>query len=678
MKKNKKLSSDEVKIKERLKNLASLISQHNYLYHSKDSPEISDVEYDKLIKENNKLENNHPHLILKNSPNNVVGSSLSRKFEKINHKTPMLSLANAFNQNDIEDFIERIKKFLNVKKSEVIEFMSEPKIDGISINLFYENGKLLSASTRGDGKIGENVTNNIDNVFGIPQKIQGKNLPKKIEVRGEIYLEKNDFIKLNKKLDNKNKFSNPRNAAAGSIRQLDPKITNKRPLKFLAHGIGESSKNYNTIIEFYNDLNIWNIPTNKYSKICNSIESMMVYFNNLENIRQNFKYDLDGIVFKINNYKLQNRLGFVGKNPRWATALKFSAEKAFTTIKKIDFQIGRTGAITPVARLEEANMGGVIISNATLHNFDEIKKKDIRVGDKVEIQRAGDVIPQVLRVIQKEKNRNGAVIPPNNCPVCGSKTIKEKDEAIIRCTNSYNCNAQKLGSLIHFVSKKSLNIEGLGEKQVKQFYNLGYIKNFSDIFSIDQYKEDIINLEGWGELSYSNLIKSIDNSKSIDLNKFIFSLGIRYIGETISNIIAKEFYNINNFIKFANDSNRLANIDGLGPKAIKSINDYFLNTQNKNIALSLSKTLKILHYKKPTNENLLTNKNIVFTGTLSKLSREEAKHFANRLGAKISSSVTNKTDYVVLGQNPGSKAKKAAELGVSILTEEELIKLSNS
>ena len=423
-KKNNLKNEEEVKI--RLKELRQLIHKNNILYHQKDKPKISDNQYDEYVKENSLLENKFPHLILKNSPNNFVGSTLNNKFKKNEHQTRMFSLANAFNKKDLNDFIERIKKFLNLKLDKKIIFISEPKIDGLSLNLLYINSKLISASTRGDGIIGEDVTKNISNVFGIPSELNTKTYPNKIEIRGEIYLQRKDFFILNSKLNEKDKFSNPRNAAAGSLRQLDPKVTKDRPLKFMAHGLGYSDKKYKFIEEFYKDLKRWNIPYSNMKGICNSVESMVNYFTLIENKRNSIKYDIDGIVYKINDYNLQKRLSHVGKNPRWAIALKFSAEKSTTKIIGVDFQVGRTGAITPVARLEEVNIGGVLVSNATLHNFDDIEKKDIRVGDIVEIQRAGDVIPQVNKVITKAKNRNNLIIPPKKCPACNGNATKEK------------------------------------------------------------------------------------------------------------------------------------------------------------------------------------------------------------------------------------------------------------
>ena len=677
MKNNKKLNDEEKKALLRLKELANDIKVHNKHYHIKDKPIITDKEFDNLIKENDYLEKKYPILILEKSPNEKVGSSISKKFKKSNHKHPMLSLANAFDKNDMLEFVSRIKKFLNLKTLANIDYICEPKIDGLSINLYYQKGKLIKASTRGDGKIGEDVTSNIKTIKDIPTELTGSNHPKEIEIRGEIFLNKKDFIIINEKLESQNKFSNPRNAAAGSIRQLDSKVASKRPLKFLAHGIGFCSKKYDTLIDFYKDLKSWNIPTNNLTKISESVDSMMRYYLSIANKRSDISYDIDGIVFKINQILLQDRLGSVGKNPRWAIALKFSAEKAITMIKKIDFQIGRTGAITPVARLKPINIGGVMVSNATLHNFDEIKKKDIREGDTVQIQRAGDVIPQIVKVTHKSKTRSNIIKIPLKCPGCGSKTIKEKGEVIIRCENILNCEAQIFGRLKHFVSKKSINIEGLGEKQLQQLWKLKIINNYTDIYKLEFHKDTITNLEGWGDLSFKNLINSIEFSKKIEFNKFIYSLGIRFVGETISTILAKEFINIKNFLKLANDQKRLYDIDGIGPKAVKSILLYFNDNKNIKIINELNQLLNIASYKVIKSSHFFNEKSIVFTGTLKKLSREEAKHLAQKLGAKILSSISIKTDFLICGEKPGSKVKKAKELNIKILSEEEWIKKIN-
>ena len=670
--------NNESKIKKRLKILASKIEKNNILYHQKDKPIISDQEYDQLIKENNEIENNYPHLILDSSPNRIVGALPLKKFNKIFHLVPMLSLANAFNQKDVEDFIERIKKFLTIGRKTELKFSCEPKIDGLSLNILYQNGKLIKAATRGDGKIGEDVTSNILNIDNIPKILSGNNHPKIIEIRGEVYLNKDDFLKLNNTIEEKHKFANPRNAAAGSLRQLDSNITKKRPLKFMAHGLGECSKNYLNLNEFYDDLKNWGILPNKLLFSTSSIELMMEYFKDIENKRKKIIYEIDGIVFKVNKFSYQKRLGFVGKNPRWAIALKFLAEKTTTIIKKIDLQVGRTGAITPVARLSEISIGGVKVTNATLHNFDELMSKDIREGDEVLIQRAGDVIPQVLRVIKKGKKRKDLILPPKFCPICNQPSLKAKGEAVLRCTNIVGCEAQILGNLIHFSSKKSLNIDGLGSKQINQLYKKKFIKNFEDIYKINNFKEDIINLDGWGKLSYANLEKSINQSKVVNLNNFIYSLGIRYAGEIISNILAKEFLNIKKFLKATNDKELLSNIDGMGPKVINSIYDYFQNKENTKIVNNLISLLKINNYEKKISNSVFSYKNIVFTGTLIKSSREEAKQLALQLGAKISSSVSKRTDFVILGENPGGKAKKAKELGIKILSEEQWLEKTSS
>ena len=673
MKKKNSIINSDYKTKQRLNTLSKIIKKHSLLYHQKDSPIISDKEYDDYILENNKLEKEYPHLISLQSPNNFVGSKIDNKFTKNKHKSAMLSLSNAFNQKDVEEYFDRTKKFLKLKSTK-IDFICEPKIDGLSLNLYYLNNKLISASTRGDGSIGENVTKNITKIKEIPTSLIGNQNPKEIEIRGEIFLNKKDFIELNNSIIDKKKFSNPRNAAAGSLRQLNPDITNNRPLKFIAHGLGFTDKNYEFIEDFYKDLKKWKIPCSNLSKKFNSISLMMEYFKAIEEKRSSLAYDIDGIVYKINQYELQKRLGFVGKNPRWAIALKFSAEKTSTRILDINFQIGRTGAITPVARLEKVNIGGVMVSNATLHNFEEIKKKNICIGDIVSIQRAGDVIPQVIDVIKKNQNENKIIKPPKNCPSCNKPTVKEKNEVVLRCMNSYRCEAQILSQIIHFVSKKSMDIEGFGQKQVEQFYRLKMIRSIEDVFNIHSHKKKILKLEGWGEISFNNLIESINNSKKVSIEKFIFSLGIRYVGETISKLLAKEFKNILNFINCSKDFDRISNIDGLGPKAIDSVINYFSIEKNFNLIQNILDILEIADFKKPLSNNFFSNKNIIFTGSLKILSREEAKHLTIQMGGNISSNVNKRTNYLVVGEKPGSKLKKALELKIPILTEEEWFK----
>ncbi len=661
------------KIIKRLKELAKLIDKHNHHYHNEDKPKINDAEYDKLIRENLELESKYPKLKLTESISSKVGARIQNKFVKSSHLSPMHSLANGFNQKDLIEFDERIKKFLNINLEQKLEYICEPKIDGLSLNLTYKKGYLLTAATRGDGKIGENVTNNIQNIENIPMSLKG-NYPELIEIRGEIFLSKSDFQKINENLENSNKFSNPRNAAAGSLRQLDYNISRSRPLKFLAHGIGKSSKDFIQFDKFYENLETFGIVRNKLNLKTSNLKLVYQFYKQVDNKRSSLDYDIDGLVVKLNSLSNQKRLGIVGKNPRWSLALKFSAEKAKTLIKDIDFQVGRTGSITPVARLESVNIGGVIISNATLHNFDEIKKKNIQIGDLVEIQRAGDVIPQVLRVTKKNTNKCKNIEPPKACPVCGGETYKEKNEAVLRCTNTYGCYAQQISQIIHFISKKALNIDGFGEKQAKQFYDLKIISNIADIFLLEKNKNIIENLEGWGSLSFKNLISSIDKSKTINLDKFIYSLGIRFIGEINAEILAKEFKNIENFVSLSDNTSVLTNIDGLGPKAVSSIIEYFSHTQNLSLIKKLSKILDIKNNIVSNSKNFFNNKSIIFTGTLNSISRDEAKHMAKEVGAKILSSVTKNTDYVIVGDKAGSKEKKARELNLKIFSEKDFLK----
>jgi len=672
-----KKNSDQKIIIKRLGELANLINKHNFLYHTKDQPKISDDKYDKLVKENFELESKYPELKLDKSPSNKVGGKIQNKFEKSNHLSPMYSLANGFKEEDLIEFDEKIKKFLNLEINEKLEYICEPKIDGLSLNLTYKNGNLISAATRGDGKIGEDVTKNIRNIKNIPQQLKN-GYPDLIEIRGEVFINKLDFEKINSYLDEKNKFSNPRNAAAGSLRQLDYNISRSRPLKFLAHGIGKSSKDFSEFDKFYQNIEKFGIKKNLLNLKSSNLKSIYKFYKEINNKRSSLDYDIDGLVIKLNNISKQRRLGIVGKNPRWSIALKFSAEKAMTLIKDIDFQVGRTGSITPVARLESVNLGGVIISNASLHNFDEIRKKDISIGDIVEIQRAGDVIPQVLRVTKKNTQKNKTIDPPKKCPVCGGKTFKEEDEAVLRCTNIYGCYAQQISQIIHFIGKKAFNIDGLGEKQIKQFFDLKLINNVFDIFILKKQKKIIENLEGWGELSLSNLIDSIENAKTINLDKFIYALGIRFIGEINAGILAKELKTVGNFILTSQNPMTLLNIDGLGPKAISSIQNYFSYNQNISLIKNLSKIINIKDYKILNSKNFFNGKSIVFTGTLNSVSRDEAKYMAKEVGAKILSSITKNTDYVIVGEKAGSKAKKAIELNLKTFSEEEYLKKINT
>ena len=672
--KNKDLQTKAIK---RLNELAKLINKHNHHYHKKDKPLISDWEYDNLVKENLKLESKFPQFKLKSSPSNKVGSKAEYKFSKSNHLSPMYSLSNGFNEVDLIEFDERVKKYLNLSNDEKIDYICEPKIDGLSLNLTYKDGDLISAATRGDGNTGEEVTNNISNIKNIPKKLKN-DYPELIEIRGEVFITKLDFEKINNELDDKNKFSNARNAAAGSLRQLDYNISRSRPLQFLAHGIGKSSEKFLVLNEFYTKIEKLGIKRNFLNLKTSNLKSVYKIYQKINNKRSSLKYDIDGLVVKLDDMANQKRLGVVGKNPRWSIALKFSAEKAFTLIKDIDFQVGRTGSITPVARLEKINLGGVVVSNATLHNFEEIRKKNIQIGDIVEIQRAGDVIPQVIRVIKKNSKKNKIITPPKKCPVCQSLTFKEKNEAVLRCINTYGCYAQKISQIIHFIGKKAFNIDGFGEKQVKQFYDLKLLRNIYDIFLLDQHKNIIEKLDGWGKLSLENLISSIEKAKTINLDKFIYSLGIRFIGEINSEILAKEFKTINNFINSLKDTDLLYNVDGLGPKAISSIKNFFSYSENLILLKKLSKDLNITENKTQNTHNFFNGLNIVFTGSLTDISRDEAKYMAKNVGAKILSTVSKNTDYVIIGEKAGSKAKKALQLKLKTLSEKEFLKKINS
>jgi len=663
-------------ILKRLKELADLIKKHNYNYHTLDKPKITDKEFDKLVNENDTLEKKYPNLVLDNSPNKIYGSKIKNNFKKIKHESQMYSLANAFDNNDIKEFIKRSVKFLNLDNDDEFQYICEPKIDGLSLNLVYKNGNLVSAGTRGDGFIGEDVTDNILNIKNIPSKLK-KDFPDFIEIRGEVFLNKSDFVRLNSKFENKSKFANPRNAAAGSLRQLDISISHSRPLKFIPHGIGICSNNFYKIENYYAQLKNWNITPNNLSKKCNSVDEIIKFYNQIDRKRSDIDYDIDGLVVKINSFKLQERLGYVGKNPRWAVAIKFSAEKANTIIQSVDYQVGRTGSITPVARLQPVNLGGVIISNASLHNFDEINKKNINVLDIVEIERAGDVIPYVTRLVKKNSKLNSKIKPPSNCPICKSNVLKEKDEAILRCPNTYGCSSQKIGRIIHFVSKKSLNIDGFGEKQVKQLFDLKYINKVEDIFNLEKFRSEIIQLDGWGKLSFSNLINSINNSKKISFDKFIYSLGIRFIGEVNAEILANEFKKLDVLISSSNSISMLENIDGLGPKAISSIVEYFSNKINKETIRNLKKYLSITYVQNKKLDNFFSNKHLVFTGTLSELSRDEAKYLAKTKGAKILSTISKKTDFLIAGEKAGSKIDKATRLGIEILNEKEFLNKIN-
>ena len=661
------------------------LKKHDKAYFEQDNPIISDKEYDHIKQEILKLESQYNFLKSKDSPSKKVGYTPSSKFKKVKHDTPMLSLANAFSKENIEDFLKKIKNFLNMKDSEKIIFSAEPKIDGISASLKYVDGIFKLGLSRGDGQIGEDITNNLKTVRNIPKKISKPNFPKTLDVRGEIYISKSDFKKIDKQ------FANPRNAAGGSLRQKNPNETKKIPLKFVAYGFGTvEPKNFEKQSEYLKLLKTWGFNTNPFNRLVSTTDDIEKNYKMIETQRSTIDYDLDGLVYKVDNLKLQNRLGFVTNSPRWAIAHKFSAEKGFSIIKNIEIQVGRTGALTPVAKIESINIGGVVVSNATLHNEDEINRKDIRIGDTVCIQRAGDVIPQVLYVDKGKRNKNTKKFDfPDKCPSCGSKTIKEfnysrkKKDAVTRCPDpKFNCKEILREKLKHFVSKDALNIDGFGKKIIQNFWDLNMIKYPADIFNLDFNR--ISSLEGWGSLSASNLEKAIRKSRKTTLDKLIFGIGIRHIGQENAKTLAKYFETVKKFqeiydkIKRKKILNDLLNLDGIGETQVKSLDIFFSNSSNSKNVLNLIKELHVTDFK-ISKSGIFYGKTIMFTGGLKKMSRAEAKSLVEKEGGKILGSATKKLNYLVVGDSKPTpkKVEKAKQMNIKILDENSWYVLLN-
>ncbi len=659
----------------------SLLKKHNKYYFDEDNPKISDAKYDVLKKEIIDLEGKHKFL-KKLNLNQGVGFSPSNKFKKIKHLKPMLSLSNAFDKEDMKDFISKINNFLNNKKE--IDFYSEPKIDGISATLVYQNGKLIRGLSRGDGTTGEDILENLKTINKIPEKIKGNNIPNLLEVRVEIYIGKKDFKKL------KENFANPRNAAGGSLRQKNSNVTAKIPLKYFAYGFGAVEPMiFKTQSDFLNIIDLWGFSTNPLIRKVKNLEEIEKRHSYIDTIRSKLDYDIDGLVFKVNDLKLQSRLGNTSSFPRWAIAYKFSAEKAVTKIKKIIIQVGRTGAITPVAQVEPVTVGGVVVSNATLHNEDEIIRKDIRVGDTILIQRAGDVIPQVISVnLSKREKKSKRFIFPEKC-LCGSKTFKDinkttnKEDSVRRCNKGYECEFIAREKLKHIVSKDALNIDGLGKKVIDRFWELGLIKKPSDIFNLKF--EKIKNLEGWGELSINNLNKAIDKSKNIELDRFIFSIGIRHIGQENAKILSGFFKNINNFSQLFESESRkkilenLIELDGIGETQIVSIDNFFSKKINIEILKNFIQKLNIQEFKEINKEGKFSNQNIMFTGAFEKMSRSEAKALVESNGGKVLGTVSKKLNFLVTGDSKPTKKKveKAKKLNIKIINESDWYKILN-
>jgi len=670
-----------------LKNLAKEIAEHDKRYYQNDAPTISDGDYDILRVRNTAIEEKFPHLKRKDSPTDKVGTPVQSGFSKITHAVPMLSLGNAFAEEDVQDFLDRIKRFLGLDANETLEIVAEPKIDGLSISLRYENGKFVQAATRGDGRVGEDVTRNILTMKELPKELPA-GVPDVVEIRGEVYMAKDEFLALNQKQEEAGAkvFANPRNAAAGSLRQLDSNITAQRPLRVFAYAWGELSEPLSDHqMGVINTFKSWGLPVNPYTRICKSLADIMALYNQINEDRAGLNYDIDGVVYKVNRLDWQDRRGFVSRSPRWAIAHKFAAEKAQTVVEKIDIQVGRTGKLTPVARLTPVTVGGVVVSNATLHNEDEIKRKDVRIGDTVVIQRAGDVIPQVVEVVKDKRPANSEeFIFPHECPECGSHAVREEGEVDIRCTGGLICPAQAVERLKHFVSRNAFDMDGLGAKNIEKFWQEGLVKTPADIFRLADHTDTIASWEGWKEKSIANLKKSIEDRRTIALDRFIYALGIRQVGQATARTLAKNYLSFEGWYDAmvkAHDVKSAAyedlnNIDGIGTSMAQDLIDFFDEPHNREVMNDLKDQLTIEEFDVPdTTDSPVAGKIVVFTGTLVTMSRAEAKAKAESLGAKVSGSVSKKTDYVVAGESAGSKLKKAEELGVTVLTEDGWHKL---
>ena len=689
---------DEAEAASELKRLATEIAHHDELYYRKDAPEISDAEYDALRARNGEIEARFPHLMRDDSPSLRVGAAPVEAFGKVVHRVPMLSLGNVFDEEGLRDFLDRIRRFLGLQSIDGLAFTAEPKIDGLSITLRYENGKLVQGATRGDGYEGENVTANVRTMADIPKSVAAKAFPSAFEVRGEIYMRHSDFEKLNSEQAKQGLkvFANPRNAAAGFVRQLDPCVTARRALRFFAYGWGDVERlPADTQWGVYEALSDWDFPVNPFMRLTNSVGEMLETYREIEQRRAGLGYDIDGVVYKINRFDLQERLGFVSRSPRFAVAHKFPAEKATTVLRDIDIQVGRTGALTPVAKLDPVTVGGVVVQNATLHNEDEIARKDVRIGDTVIVQRAGDVIPQILGVVL-EKRPKGAkrFVFPDVCPACGSHASREinpntgKEDAVRRCTGGLICPAQRVERLKHFVSRNAFDIEGLGEKHIKAFCADGLIQSPPDIFTLEKRDQrassKLAKREGWGETSAKKLFAAIEARRNVRLDRFIYALGIRHVGETTARLLAGNYGTTDAFLAAMREAGvdregdafaALDNIEGIGPAVAVAIADFFAETHNIEVVEDLLKEVTPAPLEKVKHGSPVSAKTVVFTGTLERMTRSEAKARAERLGAKVAGSVSKNTDYVVAGPGAGSKLKNAKDLGVKVLSEEEWLKL---
>jgi len=658
-----------------------LLKKYNKNYYDKDKPIVTDQEYDYFKNEILNLEKIYKFLKSNNSPSQTIGFKPSKNFQKVKHKVPMLSLGNAFNEEDLKSFEKKIINFLSLKDANTIEYSSEPKIDGISASLIYVNGKFVRGLSRGDGNEGEDITQNIKTIKDIPLEVNNKNFPDEIDIRGEVFIENNDFKAINQK------FANPRNAASGSLRQKDSTITSKIPLKFIAYTYGYVKKmNISNQTDFLQSLKVWGFKTNPFNKKITSIKKLILNHKDLEEKRKEIAFDIDGVVYKVNNFDLQKRLGFAANAPRWAIAHKFSANSSISEILNIEIQIGRTGALTPVAKIKPVNIGGVIVSNATLHNEDEINRKDIRIGDTVTVERAGDVIPHVVSVdFNKREERSKKFIFPLNCPSCGGKTVKDyneitkKKDAVRRCVSEgYECEKVAIEKIKHFVSKEAFNIDGFGKKIVENFWYLKLIRLPQDIFNLNYNK--IEQLDGWGKLSVKNLKFSIDQKKKISLERFIYSIGIRHIGQENAKLIAKHIKNIENFINLQDGRNieKLSDIDGIGITQIQSIKKFFLNKISLKVLSELQKTLLIDDAILTNTKGSLKNKTFMLTGKLNGISRAEAKSLVEINSGKVINNVNKKLDFLITGEKPTTKKiNTAKELSIKVIDQKEWMRMLN-
>lgn len=679
----------------RIRELTALVAEANAAYHGGDQPIMTDAEFDALFRELQDLEKEHPDLAAADSPTSTVGAAPASGFGKVQHARPMLSLGNAFSEEDVADFVQRVRRFLNLDAGEAVAINAEPKIDGLSASLRYEKGKLVQGATRGDGREGENVTANLMTVADIPQTLPA-GVPEVFEVRGEVYMSKTAFQALNEAqaAAEKQIYANPRNAAAGSLRQLDAAITATRKLSFFAYSWGEVSElpaeTQSGVLEAFRG---WGFTVNPLTRLCRSVEEIMDLYREIEAERGELDYDIDGVVYKVDRLDWQDRLGYVSRSPRFAIAHKFPAEKAMTVLNGIDIQVGRTGSLTPVARLEPVTVGGVVVSNATLHNEDEIARKDIRVGDTVIVQRAGDVIPQILGFLPEKRPADSAPFEfPEVCPACGShavRDVRETGEIDVRrrCTGGLICPAQAVERLKHFVSRNGFDIEGLGQKQIEAFYETGEIMAPADIFTLRE-RNDRLKLEerdGFGELSVRNLFDAIDERRKIGMDRFLNALGIRNIGQQTARVLAANYLTMKALLDVAGRAaeegpeseawTEMTNIDGIGNTAVAALTGFLSEPHNRDVLDRLLDQVTVTDFAAPSQDSPVAGKTVVFTGTLEAMTRDEAKVRAEALGAKVSGSVSKKTDYLVAGPGAGSKAKKAADLGVATLTEQEWLEL---